>query len=92
MTPKIQRLKTQDGPPLTLNAAIDIVNLAKDNSNVAPAQAALGSVGTLLTTIRVRRLPLYDNRLTAYASLGLHARRTWLHRSRAELCRYLRCP
>ena len=92
MTPKIQRLKMQDGPPSTLNAAIDVVNLAKDNSDVAPAQAAFGSVGTLLTTIRVRCLQLYDNRLTAYVSLGLYTRRTWLHRSRAELRRYLRCP
>jgi len=56
MTTESQQPKRQEGALSSLNVAIDIVNLAKEVSNVTPATAAFGSVTILLTMIRVRLL------------------------------------
>lgn len=37
-----------------LNVAIEAINLAKEISSITPAKAVFGSVGVLLTMIRVR--------------------------------------
>jgi len=53
MTTKSQQPKNREGVLSSLNVAIDIVNLAKEVSDVTPAKAAFGTVGILLTMIRV---------------------------------------
>jgi len=54
MAAKSQRPKARDGVLSTLNMAIDALNLAKEVSSITPAKAVFGSVGILLTMIRVR--------------------------------------
>ena len=66
-----QRPKGRDGALSSLNMAIDAMNLAKDIVNIAPAKAAFGSVGALLTMIRVCFFLLYNDRLRAHAYPGL---------------------
>ena len=43
-----------------LNAAVEVLNLAKEVSSVTPAKAVFGSVSVLLTMIRVRA-PLFSD-------------------------------
>ena len=52
--------KRQDNTLSLLNAAIEAMNLAKGLSSVTPAQAVFGSVGVLLTMIRVCFSPFSD--------------------------------
>ena len=54
MAPGPQLTKARGGALLTLNVAIDTLDLAKSLSVIAPAQAAFGSVSALLIMIRVR--------------------------------------
>ena len=60
MDPKSQRPKRQDNTLSLLNAAIEAVNLAKEVSSPTPAKAVFGSVGIILTMIRVCSLFSYD--------------------------------
>ena len=48
-----QQPERRDGALSALNAAIEAMNLAKEVSSVTPAKAVFGSVGVLLTMIRV---------------------------------------
>ena len=54
MDPKPQRPKRQDNALSLLNAIIEVTNLAKEISSPTPAKAVFGSVGVILTTIKVR--------------------------------------
>jgi len=54
MDTKSQRPKGRDGALSSLNVVIEALNLAKEISGITPAKAAFGSVGVLLTMIRVR--------------------------------------
>ena len=54
-----QRQKRRISSLSSLNLAIDAVNLAKEVSSITPAKVVFGSVGVLLTMIRVRLLLLY---------------------------------
>jgi hypothetical protein len=65
--------------------AIDAMNLAKDIVDIAPARAALGSVISLLTMIRVRFFPLYNDELRVHMYPGLDGERTGLRRAQVEL-------
>ena len=58
MQAESQRPKGQEGAISALNTAIEALNLAEKISGIAPVKAVLGSVGTLLTMIRVR-FPLF---------------------------------
>ena len=49
-----RRQKRQDDALALLNMAIEAVNLAKEISSITPAKVVFGSVGVLLTMIRVR--------------------------------------
>ena len=49
-----QRPNERDGALSSLNAAIEVLNLAKEVSSVTPAKVVFGSVSILLTMIRVR--------------------------------------
>jgi hypothetical protein len=79
-----QRPKGRDSALSSLNVAIDAMNLAKDIVDIAPAKAAFGSVGALLTMIRVRFF-LLCNELRVHMFPGLDGKRTGLRRSRVEL-------
>ena len=57
MDPKSQRQKRQENSLPLLNAAIQAMNLAKEAMSATPAGVVFGSVGILLTMIRVRFLP-----------------------------------
>ena len=50
--------KRRDNALSLLNAAIEAMNLAKEVSSATPARVVFGSVGALLTMIRVR-FPLF---------------------------------
>jgi len=49
-----QQQKRQDNVLSSLDVAIEVLNLAEKISSITPAKAAFGSVGALLTMIRVR--------------------------------------
>ena len=53
MATKPQRPKRWDGVLPLLNAGIEAMNLAEKISSVTPAKAAFGTVGALLTMIKV---------------------------------------
>ena len=55
-----QRQKRRDDALSSLNVAIEAVNLAKEVSSITPAKAVFGSVGILLTMVRVRFFPFSD--------------------------------
>ena len=48
-----KREKWQDGILSSLNAAIEVMNLAKEVASITPAKAVFGSVSVLLAMIRV---------------------------------------
>ncbi|KAH9041449.1 hypothetical protein EDB84DRAFT_1396355 [Lactarius hengduanensis] len=52
MASQSQQPKTQDGVPLSLDIAINMVNIVKEASSMTPAPAVFGAVTILLTTIR----------------------------------------
>ena len=52
-----QRPKGRDGALPTLDAIIQILNLAKDTCDILPARAVFGAAIVLLTMIRVRFPP-----------------------------------
>ena len=56
MDTKPQRSKHQDITLSSLNAVIEALNLAKELSGVTPAKAVFGTVGVILTMIRVSSL------------------------------------
>jgi len=58
MDAKSQRPKARDGALSSLNVAIEALNLAKEMSGITPVKAAFDSVTVLLTTVRVRFLPI----------------------------------
>jgi len=60
MDTKSQRPKGRSGVLSSLNVAIEATNLAKEISSITPAKAVFGSVGVLLTMIRVRSLLPWD--------------------------------
>ena len=53
MDPKSQRPKRQDNTLSLLNAIIEVANLAKELSSPTPARAVFGTVGVILTMIKV---------------------------------------
>ena len=65
MADEPQRLKGQDGAFSSLNVAINVLNYAKEVSNVIPAKAAFDSAGVLLAIIRVGFLPVHVGRPSA---------------------------
>ena len=65
MAPKPQRQKRRATTISSLNAAILTVNVAKDALGMTPAKAALGSISTILDTIRVGFLLVCVCRLLA---------------------------
>ena len=58
MTPKSQRPKGRGNAVSSLNAAIEVMNLAEKFSSITPAKAAFGTVSLLLEMIKVR-FPLF---------------------------------
>ena len=65
MATQSQRPEGKDGALSSLNAAIDILNLAKEASSVTPAKTAFGTTSVLLATIRVSFLPVHVGRSVA---------------------------
>lgn len=61
MDTKSQRQKRLDSALPLLNAAINDINLANKVSSIAPAKAVYGSVGVLLTMIKVCSILFYDD-------------------------------
>ena len=67
MTDKSQRPKGRDGILSLLDVAISGLDLAKELSGIAPAQAAFGTVSALLTMIRVCFLLFCDEMSQTHA-------------------------
>ena len=61
MSPQSQQPKRQENALSLLNAAIEVINLAKEVSSPTPAKAVFGSVSILLKMIRVHFLPFSDD-------------------------------
>jgi len=85
MEAESQRQKGREGAIPALNAAIETMNLAKELSSITPAKVVFGSVGVILTMIRVRFLLLCVGRLQAEMHLGLDDQPGGLCRTRASL-------
>jgi len=66
MKNKSQQPKGREGATEELNTAIEATNLAENLSAIAPAKIVFGSVGTLLTVIRVCFLLLCNDLLQAH--------------------------
>ena len=56
-----QRQERQENTLSVLNVTIDALNLAKEISSATPAKAIFGSVGALLSMIRVSLLLVSGN-------------------------------
>jgi len=54
MAEKSQRQKRRDATLSSLNAAIEVLDFMKEATTIIPAPAVFGTVGALLTAIRVR--------------------------------------
>jgi len=54
MSTKSQRQKRRDVTISSLNVAIEALNVMKEATSITPAPAVFGTVGVLLTMIRVR--------------------------------------
>ena len=80
-----QQQKHRNGALFTLNAAIEALNLAKEVSGVSPTKAVFGSVGILLSMIRVYLCLFRDSRLRVHMCSGLHGRQQRLCRTRVIL-------
>ena len=80
-----QQQKGRDGALSALDLLIHALILAKDTCGIPPAQIALCSAVALLTMIRVRFPLLCDNEPLTVVYLGLHDKRTRLHRTRSLL-------
>ena len=65
METKSQQLKKRDDALLSLNSAIDALDLAKKTANVVPIKDVFDSASVLLNTIKVRLLLVYAGRLLA---------------------------
>jgi hypothetical protein len=68
---KSQRPKEQDGVLHSLNAAIEVLNLARDLACVSSAAAAFASVSTLLTMVRVQFRVFCNDVFQIHQHLGL---------------------
>lgn len=78
MAANTQRPKGRDDAISMLNEAIEVLNLAKEISSVTPAQAVFGSFSVLVTVIRVRSFPFYDDELLIHVYPGLGCQRPGL--------------
>jgi len=58
MEAESQRPKGREGTTLVLNAAIEVLNLAKELSSITPARVVFGSVSVILTMIKVNFPPV----------------------------------
>ena len=92
MDVKPQRPKGRDGTISSLNIAIEAMNLAKEVSSITPAKAVFGSVGVLLTMVRVRFLVSYDPMFHVHLWIGLDGQQTGLCRARPCLRRRMQRP
>jgi hypothetical protein len=72
MEAQSQRPKDREGAISALNATIEAVNLAKEISSITPAKAAFGTVGVLLTMLRVCSLLFHHEMFQIHAYPGLN--------------------
>ena len=77
--------KGRDRAIVTLNAFIQILNIAKDACALPPAQIAFGSVSVLLTMIRVRSPAFYAYEFPIQVCSGHYGQRKGLCRHRINL-------
>jgi len=66
-----QRQDGRDNRLSSLNVTIEALKLAQDACCIAPARAVFGSVGTLLTMIRVCSFLFHGEELQAHMYPGL---------------------
>ena len=64
MKTKFRRPKEPNDALPSLNAVIDTLDLARDNTSLKPAKDAFHSASALLTTTRVRFFPVDVRRLS----------------------------
>jgi len=76
-----QRPKGRDRVVSSLNVAIEAMNLAKEVSGITPAKAVFGSVGALLTMIRVSSLLIHGEMLQAHLLPGFDGQQTGSRRA-----------
>ena len=84
-----QTQKSRDGVLSGLDVLIQVLSLAKDGCAIPPAQIAFGSVGALLTMIRVRSPPYCNNKFPTYVRIGYHGQQAGIRRSWNSLRRCL---
>lgn len=72
MNTNTQPQKRHDNVIASLNAAIDILNIAKEASGITPAKVVFGSVSVLLGMIKVHPLPFCAAEFSIHMCLGFH--------------------
>ena len=61
MEVELRQLKRREDAISSLNASIETLNLAENDSSIAPAKVIFGSVNGLLMMIRVCAPPFYSD-------------------------------
>jgi len=61
MEVELRQLKRREDAISSLNASIETLNLAENDSSIAPAKVIFGSVNGLLMMIRVCSPPFYSD-------------------------------
>ena len=73
MAARVRQQNRRDATISSLNAAIEAMNIAKDALSPTPAKAVVGSVGVVLTMIRVSFLvPLFALISRRLMCVGFH--------------------
>ena len=80
MTTNSPQPKGRDRALSLLNAAIEVLNLAKEAASIIPAKNVFGLASALLVKIRVR-LPLYKDNLLVHVYLGYDGQRRGLYQA-----------
>jgi len=71
MATKSQRPKGRENTVSLLDAAIDVMNIAEKTSSITPAKAVFATVSVLLTMIKVRFSPFYDEMFRVHTWPGI---------------------
>lgn len=85
MEANAKQSKEREGTVSALNAAIEVLSLAKEASSIAPANAVFGSVSIVLAMIRVGSPLFLANGVRTEALLGRDGQPGGLHRTWAGL-------
>jgi len=87
-----KRSRGRDGVLSSSNVTIEVLNLAMEISGIASAKDVFSSVGALLTMVRARFFPIYDDELRVHIHPGSDGQIVGSFRTATQLSRIDRVP